>query len=102
MDGLGLVGRGDDAGADRPNGFVRENQLCRVGVDIGEAAFELRLDDGFSAVLPTQRMTFSPAARAARTFLLTSSSVSPRISRRSLWPRIVQVQPQSRAMAALT
>lgn len=46
-----------------------------------------------SSFSPMQKIGATPCLSAARTFLLTRSSVSPWISRRSEWPTTTQAQP---------
>src|SRR5438876_602757 len=47
-------------------------------------------------------MTCSPAARAVFAFLLSRASVSPSPCRRSLWPMITYVQPESSSICGDT
>src|SRR5262249_39480792 len=55
-----------------------------------------------ASISPTQPITPSPPASAARAFLPTLSLVSPKNCRRSLWPTIDHVAPASASSGAET
>ena len=103
---LGLLGRGGVPGADGPDRLVGQHHLRQRGrVQPGKAGRHLAEEHLFgplflgpSRVSPTHRITCNPAARAPRSFWLTTASVSPMPCRRSPWPMITDWQPTSRSM----
>ena len=109
--GVGILGRGVAAGADRPDRFVGDHAASAIVVGRTPANAAATWPRPWrrcspasrsSRVSPTQRIGVMPAPRTARSFLATISSVSPNSSRRSEWPTITYFTLSFASIGALT